>query len=109
MLLLLKLLFYLALAAAHGILAFVAILSGRRSLGEFPLENLESSGMQRFLGRLSILRQAPPNRGLSWQDSVLAMQPTKPCACQLNVGSLPCGPRRLSSLAQQIGSPLFRL
>ena len=55
--------------------------------------------MQCFLGLLSI-----PRRLLSAEDclgkiiSVLGVQQTKPCACQLNVGPRPCGPQRLSSL-----------
>ena len=104
-LLLLKPLFSIALAADHGILAFVAISTGRRSLGEFFLGILESSGMQRFLARLSIPPLAPLHGALSWQDYVLAMQHTKPCACQLSVGSRPCGPRILSSLPSELIPP----
>ena len=70
-----------ALAAAHEILAFVAISTGRRSLGEFPLGILEASGMQRSLGRLLIPRLALLHGGLSWQDPVLPMQQTKPFTC----------------------------
>ena len=64
--------------------------TGRRSLGEFPLGILEASGMERSLGRLSIPRLAHLHRGLPWQDPVLAMQQTKPFACQSSVGSRLC-------------------
>ena len=87
--------FLIALTVAHGVLAFVAISTGLRSIRE---RIVESSGTQRSMG----VRLAPLHRGLSWQDPVLATQQSKPCACQLNDGSRPCSPRKLSRLPSKL-------